>query len=485
MKDLQTLLVIPEPVSLMESMRAVGYTVEAAIADIIDNSLSAGAMNVSIHYDASSSPYVAILDDGCGMEPSELTDAMRHGSTNPTDARRSADLGRFGLGLKTASLSQARKLTVVSKKDGQTSARRWDLDVVRDLSAWRVVVPDEADLSTLPVYRNLQDQTSGTLVVWQELDRLTAGATDARKEMTTRMAPLYEHLALVFHRFTSGERGHPGVSISVNGLRLPHRDPFLGSNSHRQELEGQTINHAKGTVSVAPFILPPVGSLSLDELELAGGTEGLRGTQGFYVYRGRRLVIWGTWFGLVPKQEFYKLTRVQVDIPNSFDELWALDIKKSAAYPPDVIRERLRQLIPHFADKSRKAIQYAGRKKPGLGVVPLWERVEPSHGKFAYQINVQHPLVDAVLDPSAHSTGGDLLTLLKTLSVSLPYEAIYADMCGDSRKSVSASELDELVRIAITLMNITGRDIDAVLQIDPLARHQNLHSILKERVEDV
>src|SRR2546427_5763498 len=96
---------------------------------------------------------------------------------------------------------------------------------------------------------------------------------------------------------------------------------FLGGNSHRQELEGQTISHAKGVVSVAPFILPPVGSLSLDELEMAGGSEGLRGTQGFYVYRGRRLVIWGTWFGLVPKQEFYKLTRVQVDIPNSFDEL--------------------------------------------------------------------------------------------------------------------------------------------------------------------
>lgn len=485
MKQPQTLLVIPDPVSLMESMRAVGYTVEAAIADIIDNSLSAGALNIGIHYDASSSPYVAILDDGYGMEASELTDAMRHGSTNPTDSRRSADLGRFGLGLKTASLSQARKLTVVSKKDGQTSARAWDLDVVRDLSAWRVVVPDEDDLLTLPLYRNLQEQASGTLVVWQELDRLTSGAADARKEMTTRMAPLYEHLALVFHRFTKGERGQPAVSISVNGLRLPQRDPFLGSNSHRQELEGQTISHAKGVVSVAPFILPPVGSLSMDELEMAGGSEGLRGTQGFYVYRGRRLVIWGTWFGLVPKQEFYKLTRVQVDIPNSFDELWSLDIKKSAAYPPDVIRERLRQLIPHFADKSRKAIQYAGRKKQGLGIVPLWERVEPSHGNFTYQINVQHPLVDAALDPGSHATSNALLTLLKSLSVSLPYEAIYADMCSDQRKGLSASELDELTRIATTLMDITGRGIDAVLQIDPLARHPNLHSLLKERVENV
>lgn len=485
MNDIQTLLVIPDPVSLMESMRAVGYSVESAIADIVDNSLSAGALNIEVQYDATSSPYVAILDDGQGMEASELTDAMRHGSTNPTDVRKTGDLGRFGLGLKTASLSQARKLTVISKKNGEVSARRWDLNVVRDLSAWRVVVPDEADLSMLPMYRNLLQQKSGTLVLWQELDRLTAGAMDTAKEMTTRMAPLYDHLALVFHRFSKPEGGHPAVSIRLNGLRLPARDPFLGSNTHRQALEGQTISHPKGTVTVVPFILPPVSSLTPEEIELAGGSEGLRGSQGFYVYRGRRLVIWGTWFRLVPKQEFYKLTRVQVDIPNSFDELWALDIKKSAAYPPDVIRDRLKQLIPHFAEKSRKAVQYAGRRKPGTGVVPLWERVEPSHGRFTYLINPKHPLVEAALDASSESGHGDVNVLLKALSVSLPYEAIYADMCSDRRDVLPATEIEELVRIAKTLLDVTGRDLDSVLQIDPLARHPNLHNLLKERVEHV
>lgn len=484
MKDFETLLVVPDPVSLMESMRAVGYSVESAIADIVDNSLSACAHRIDVQYDATSSPYVAILDDGTGMEASELTDAMRHGSTNPTDARRSSDLGRFGLGLKTASLSQARKLTVVSKKNGVVSARRWDLDVVREMSAWRVVVPGDADLSLLPMYRNLLEQASGTLVIWQDLDRLTAGATDAGKEMTTRMAPLYEHLALVFHRFSKPEGEHPAVAISLNGLRLPTRDPFLGANSHRQALEGQTISHPKGTVTVAPFILPPVGSLTPEEIETAGGSEGLRGTQGFYVYRGRRLVIWGTWFRLVPKQEFYKLTRVRVDIPNSFDELWALDIKKSAAYPPDVIRERLRQLIPHFAEKSRKAIQYAGRKKPGMGVIPLWERVEPSHGRYSYQINASHPLVEALLTENS-DLSRDVLLLMKSLSAGLPYEAIYADMCNDRRSPMAAEELEELVRIAVALIDVTGRDIDSVLQIDPLARYTHVHHILKERVENV
>ncbi|MEN4950804.1 ATP-binding protein [Stenotrophomonas sp. TWI819] len=484
MMDVETLLVVPDPVSLMESMRAVGYSVESAIADIVDNSLSADARRIDVQYDATSSPYVAVLDDGLGMEASELTDAMRHGSTNPTDARRSSDLGRFGLGLKTASLSQARKLTVVSKKNGVLSARRWDLDVVRELSAWRVVVPNESELSTLPMYRNLLEQASGTLVIWQELDRLTAGATDAGKEMTTRMAPLYEHLALVFHRFSKPEGGHPAVAISLNGLRLPARDPFLGANSHRQALEGQTISHPKGTVIVSPFILPPVSSLTPEEIDMAGGGEGLRGTQGFYVYRGRRLVIWGTWFRLVPKQEFYKLTRVQVDIPNSFDELWALDIKKSAAYPPDVIRDRLKQLIPHFAEKSKKAIQYAGRKRPGLGITPLWQRVEPSHGHYSYQVNASHPLVETLLTENS-DLSREVLLLLKSLSVGLPYEAIYADMCSDRRSPLPAEELEELVRVAFALIDVTGRDIDAVLQIDPLARYPHLHHLLKERVENV
>ena len=120
---METLEVIPDPISLIESMRAVGYTVEAAIADLVDNSISARADFIEIKYDATDNPFVAILDNGCGMTPDELTNAMRHGSGNPNAAREPDDLGRFGLGLKTASLSQCRKLTVVSRKDNVTSAR--------------------------------------------------------------------------------------------------------------------------------------------------------------------------------------------------------------------------------------------------------------------------------------------------------------------------------------------------------------------------
>ena len=486
MNQVQTLEVIPDPVSLIESMRAVGYTVEAAVADIVDNSLSAEARAVQVQYDAAAgNPFLAILDDGCGMAPDELTHAMRHGSSNPTDQRGATDLGRFGLGLKTASLSQCRKLTVVSIKDGVLSARCWDLDVVRQTGRWLVVVPDESVIEALPLIKRLKAQASGTLVVWQDLDRLTAGAKDVQAEMTARMEPLLEHLALVFHRFAQKEGLHPPVHITVNGLALPHRDPFLATNQFRQELEGQSIRHERGLVEVRPFVLPPISRLTEEEIETAGGRDGLRGTQGFYIYRARRLVIWGTWFRLVPKHEAYKLTRVRVDIPNSFDELWALDIKKSAAYPPDAIRNRLKQLIPHFASKSRTAIVYPGRKnRHDVAIVPLWDRLEPKHGSFSYQVNVDHPLIARLSESLNADQQRHMQTILEHLASSLPYDQIYADMCGDQPRD-SNDDLDRLEEIARSLLELTELELTAVLKIDPLARFPALHGARTERIRDV
>lgn len=477
---IETLEVIPNPVALIESMRAVGYTTEAAIADIIDNSISAGATSVHVKYDASEFPFVSILDNGSGMNPAELTAAMRHGSSNPTDKREAADLGRFGLGLKTASMSQCRKLTVVSKKDGIVSARRWDLDVVRDTGKWLVVVPSKPELMALPLMARLESQPSGTLVVWQDLDRLTAGARDLSREMTAKMSPLFEHLALVFHRFTQKEAENPAISIVVNGLPLPPRDPFLGANPFRQQLEGQTISHERGKVVVLPYVLPPVSNLSAQEIETAGGREGLRGTQGFYVYRSRRLVIWGTWFGLVPKEEFFKLTRIRVDIPNSFDDLWSLDIKKSAAHPPDPIRGRLKELIPHFANTSKRTVTFNGRVTNPGGFSPVWNRIETAPGRFRYAPNVDHPLIEKLSESLPDGQQRHLQMVLEFLGSAIPYQGIYADMCTDHRSADSDALLKELTESAAVLLEVTGLGLDKILEIDPLCRHPHIHQAVRE-----
>jgi len=475
--------VIPDPVSLIESMRAVGYSIQAAVADLIDNSISACADSIEVKYDASDNPFVAILDNGEGMAPHELTNAMRHGSQNPTDRRDPNDLGRFGLGLKTASLSQCRKLTVISKKDGVISARRWDLDEVRDAAKWIVVVPDENELETMPVFQTLKILKSGTLVVWQDLDRLTAGASSPQNEMTIKLAPLLDHLALVFHRFTQKEGENKAIRISVNGLQVPLRDPFLKANTFRQPLEGQVIRHENGVWHVFPYVLPPVSQLTPEEIDVVGGREGLRGTQGFYVYRSRRLVIWGTWFRLVPKNEFFKLTRVQVDIPNSFDELWALDIKKSVAFPPEAIRNRLRQLIPHFANTSRKTITYPGRKQATKGFVPLWVRLEPSHDTFRYELNIEHPVIQALSSKLETGDQKYFQSLLGLLGEALPFESIYADMCSDSRGSNEAGTISGLIEIAANLLELTGFSSEDILNIDPLVRYPQYHDKIRMELD--
>jgi hypothetical protein len=465
-------------------MRAVGYTTETAIADIVDNSISAGAPHVFIEYDASRDPFVAILDDGHGMDPAELTNAMRLGSSNPNTLRAHHDLGRFGLGLKTASLSQCRKLTVVSKKNDSIHARCWDIDYLqrRTEGKWVVLVPDQRELEQLPLYKKLADNPSGTLVIWQSLDRMMSGSFSPQEEMKIRMSELLHHLGFVFHRYSQKEGSFEPVEIYVNGVKVRPMDPFLKVNNFRQPLEGQEIRIRDATIYVKPYVLPPISHLSSEEIETAGGRNGLRGSQGFYVYRNRRLVIWGTWFRLVPKDEFFKLTRVQVDIPNSLDDLWGLDIKKSIAYPPDIVRNRLRDLIPHFVNSSRKTVTYPGRKEKNGKFVPLWQRIEPKHGVFRYEINSEHPAISSLsekLDKEEHRV---FQAVLELLTGSLPLEAIYADMCSDHRHPDDEGLIQELIEQATNIIQITGFDVSIVLNIDPLVRYPQHHSRILEEL---
>lgn len=482
----ESLEVVPDPISLIEAMRAVGYSTQSAVADIIDNSISANATKIQVAYDANSSPFVAILDNGKGMSSRELTNAMRHGSSNPNDARPLNDLGRFGLGLKTASLSQCKKLTVVSKQNNEVYARCWDLDYVQEHNKWLVVVPSNNEVVSLPLYQDLLANDSGTLVIWQELDRLMAGSDLPEEEMKIRMRDLIDHLAFVFHRFTQKEDENETVDISANGVKLHNVDPFLTSNSYTQILEGQVIKINDAQIRVQPYVLPHMSHLTVDEIMLAGGKDGLRHNQGFYIYRNRRLVIWGTWFRLVPKEEFFKLTRVKVDIPNSLDHLWALDIKKSAAYPPDVIRNRLKELIPHFANTSRTTITYPGRKQKNITFEPIWERIEPAHGSFRYEINLSHPAIVQISSLMNSNDQKNLEFLLKLISSALPLESIYSDLCSDNRndEEVENQLIKQLVTLAKKMMEIAGISESDIYELDPFARYPQYKSrIIKETAE--
>lgn len=241
-KELQmrTIELPPYAPTLIESTRAIGYSLEAAVADIIDNSIAASAKNVDIFFFPVDGAYIAILDNGNGMGTEELNAAMQYGSKNPIDARDAKDLGRFGLGLKTASLSQCRCLTVVAKQGDRIEGRQWDIDHVAETGSWSLIVLEAGELDSIPNIDDLRAYESGTLVVWQKLDRLKAGEINFEQALGRKIDGVREHLSLVFHRYLSGEKGITKLKISINGEKVSASDPFLEAKSV-QAMDDETL----------------------------------------------------------------------------------------------------------------------------------------------------------------------------------------------------------------------------------------------------
>lgn len=446
---------------LMESTRAIGYSIESAIADIIDNSLAAESTSISIYYDTSDFPYIAILDNGRGMTDNELTEAMRYGSCSPMQERNTDDLGRFGLGLKTASLSQCRKLTVLSKKLERCEiARQWDLDHILETKEWSLRELDNSEIREYPCFEFLNNQAQGTLVIWQALDRIEKGSLTLEDAIQKKMDDVKKHLELVFHRYLAGEGGKK-IRMYINGIELKPFDPFFTTKSTViMDDEVIDIPGREGKVTITPYILPHPSKMSAEELEKYGGKDGLRNLQGFYVYRNRRLITWGTWFRLRKMDEFTKLARVKVDIPNSLDDLWTLDIKKSTAYPPEIVKTRLKQLINSMTIGSKRTWTFRGRKESDKNLIHIWDKTETREG-IKYEINRDHPYLKAItekLDPGAIKM---LEEYLDTVQSSLPFNNLYVDLNSDA-KIAHEPEKEENQRIRAMakelIRNSIGRD---------------------------
>lgn len=466
--------------AMLESMRAIGYSFEAAVADIVDNSVSAGAKRIDIQFRTDPAPYVAVIDNGYGMTEEGLREAMRHGGRGPEEARLAGDLGRFGLGLKTASLSQCRRLTVITRRDDTTAAARWDLDLIAEREDWVVTFLEPQDITTLPHVAELLSRPAGTMVLWQVFDRATAGEASIDNAIGRLVDLARDHLALAFHRFLAGDEGSTRLEIAINNQPLTVIDPFLSSKRSTKRLPRETLDIAGATVTFQPFILPHISKMSRDDLTLAGGEEGLRRYQGFYVYRGRRLITHGTWFRLLRQGELTKLARVQVDIPNSLDHLWALDVKKSTAYPPEVIRAGLLRTIDRIAGESRNIYTFRGNRINRKNVTQVWQRVDV-RGGFYYEINRQHPMI---IEGATNMDGGQLAAepMLRAIEIALPVDSIYADMASDRivQPPPEDAEVERtLAAIADRLLGAVAGNEDArrqllnggLLEFDPFAAH--------------
>lgn len=421
-------LAVPHASSLVESLRAFGYELPTALADLVDNSITAGAKNVWVdfHWDGEDS-VIAITDDGKGMGEEALVAAMRPGSQSPLVKRESHDLGRFGLGLKTASFSQCRLVTVRSKtRGGMPATRCWNLDHIARVNEWQLL--RRGDAGAEPHFRRLSKMASGTSVVWQNLDRLVAGqATDnerAQQVFLQRAEAVRQHLAMVFHQLMTGQSG---VTILLNDRKVKPWDPFLAGEPATQILPESRLSLRGALVHVHPFILPHHSKLTKSKHEAAAGPHGWNAHQGFYVYRNRRLLVPGEWLGFGwAKDEHYKLARIRVELPNELDHDWGIDVTKSRARPPAQLRDELRRIGERARSEAKRVYSHRGAKltpQADAERVLLWEPLA-KHDKTFYRLNREHPLLKQATASSSDRPA--LLALLRLIeeTVPLPHIAI-------------------------------------------------------------
>lgn len=433
-------ILIPNAPILIESTRAIGYSFETALADIIDNSLAKRAKKINVWFDSEASPYIAVVDDGAGMTEEELKNAMRYGSQSSLEERCKDDLGRFGLGMKTASLSQCRKLSVLTKKNGNITGAIWDLDYVIKKNEWILKMYDTSECEEIEYIHYLDDVKSGTVVVWENFDRIENTTSHFKKSFDQKIEDARSHLALVFHRFLNDENPANRVSIYFNNNKLKPVDPFLTNNPATQPLSEQTIIINSEPIRVKPFVLPYMSKLTSEDKKMLGDISDLRKTQGFYVYRNKRLIIWGTWFKLVRSEELNKLARVRVDIPNSLDSVWDIDIKKSSASLPDSIKLNLKNIVKSAIGTSERVYKYRGRKSTSDELIHMWNVID-NRGKYSYQVNRELPLYKELLNKLDDEGEHYLNTFIEMLENTFPFEDIYYRM-GKNEIQVSNNKLE-------------------------------------------
>lgn len=468
----------PIPSILIESLRDIGYSFNSALADIVDNSISANASNVWIQALPIDSFCLAVIDDGNGLFREDLKQAMRLGSSDPRQKRALNDLGRFGLGLKTASFSQCRRLTVASVHKGEQSAFTWDLDLVVENNRWTVLERD--DFSEIPFIEQLGD--SGTLVLWEKVDRLTGSRGSGRVNYQRIISEAQDYLALVFHRFLAGEAGLERISITVNNRDLEPIDPF---NSKHKATQISPAELVCPNVTMQAFTLPHKSFyVDTQEYEKYGLKDGYLKNQGVYLYRSKRLILYGTWFGIAKKTALTQLTRVKIDIDINQDELWKIDVKKVSAQLPEAVRDRLKTLINTIGAPSRKTYRRRARKLTSPDVYPSWI-VEQDGNRKIYKINREHPLVADLCDELDADDEAKFNSVLSLIEATFPMDSLLYDY-SNNEESVSFECFDDdsfslATRDFFGSLKQQGLDEDTILSVmksaEPFA--SNWDAVLK------
>jgi hypothetical protein len=370
----QAITVTPSAARLTESLRDIGYDFPSAVADLVDNSVTAGAtrVDISVHYDGASS-YVMIADDGCGMSANGVLEALRFGSRRPYGR---GDLGRYGLGLKTASLSQARSLTVFSRFSRNVTVRELSLDTIAEFDEWLVVAPKPKALHETA--RAALGDGTGTVVIWEKLDRIFQESKPeggwARRRIERLGERAAEHLSVVFHRFLEGD-GVPRVDIIVNGQKVEPWNPFALHEPATVELPEQRfeleVGDVSGLVRLRRFVLPSRNAFSSPtEFERLSGPRKWNRQQGLYIYRANRLVQWGGWAGLRGIDEHLKLARAALDFDTDLDQAFNINVAKMRVSIPQQLKATIERPVHDLCLRADDAYRRASQGKKKSGKTP-------------------------------------------------------------------------------------------------------------------
>ncbi|KQN74726.1 ATPase [Duganella sp. Leaf61] len=485
---------------MIEALRGLGYSTATALADIIDNSIAAGAKNIDLHFDWNGKgSVVRIEDDGRGMTEDQIDCAMRLGERNPLDSRADDDLGRFGLGLKTASFSQCRRLTVATVGPDGLQCLRWDLDViaVSEGDGWHLL--EGPDASSAGLVDEFAERPHGTLVIWELLDRIVTDGF-GEQNFLDLLDRVERHLAMVFHRYLEGTRPH--LRLRIAGQPVVPWDPFMSGHPAKPWHSPAASFAAKSGIEVECHVLPHKDRLNSKEYDAAQGPDGWTAQQGFYVYRNKRLLLAGSWLGLGQgrgwtKDEAHRLARIRLDIPNSADTEWKIDIRKSTARPPVNVRAWLARLADDTRARARRAFAQRGqtpRSKSGAEVSQVWKSHQFSGG-MRYRIDTDHPAVRAVLDDSK-ALAPQLLAMLRVIEETVPVQRIWIDT-AENKETPRTGFSGEPSAEVVSVLEVMYRNMVKVkgmspsmararlLLTEPFQNYQDLVNLLPDQPREL
>lgn len=368
----------PNPEFLIKSIAEQGYRLETALADLIDNSIFAKADKIEVLIDFDKEPFTLFLaDNGTGMGNETLKVSMRFPSTTPEEKRKHTDLGRFGLGMKTASFSQTRKVTVISRKKGEKkySARTWDVGYLEREGKWRILVEPDQEIKDLVknYITQSKDHLDGfknfepnTIIVWKGLykfekypDKETRQDT-LKKEIT---GVTIDYLALVFHKYLENKK--KPLKIRINNQRIKSFNPFPTRVKDFRPIEDKQKSYFKDAIKIEGFVLP---SRSIDECKkgLTRWTtknRSLMDMEGIYIYRENRIICHGGWNGLIKKAPRLQLARLRVEIGNSVDDRLHLNVAKSQIVIPYDLKKAFEDYIEELRIQAEREFYNRGTER--------------------------------------------------------------------------------------------------------------------------